>query len=162
MKQLVLVRHGKSSWKHNVSDKDRPLKKRGKDDALRVSKAFKTYGLVIDIVLSSPANRAFSTCKIFLETLDIKDAYLKIEEDLYDFSGNSVIDVVKSLDDSLNTVMIFGHNHAFTAIVNAYGDRYIDNLPTSGLVVIKFNIESWKYIRMGQTELVLFPRDFRP
>ena len=34
MKTLYLIRHAKSSWNHpNLSDVDRPLNKRGKNDA---------------------------------------------------------------------------------------------------------------------------------
>lgn len=161
MKQLILVRHAKSSWKHPVSDRERPLKQRGINDAVKVSKAFSTHKLSIDLIFSSPANRALSTCKLFLEQLNIPESQIQIKEDLYDFSGNSVIEFVKGLDNDLNSIMLFGHNHAFTSIVNTYGDKYIDNVPTSGLVVISFHIDEWKYITLGHTELVMFPRDYR-
>ena len=52
--------------------------------------------------------------------------------------GDNVINFITNIDDSYEKVMIFGHNHAFTSICNIFGDQYIDNLPTSGLVVIKF------------------------
>ena len=160
-KKIILVRHGKSSWEHGVGDRDRPLKRRGINDASIISKEFKKIEYRIDKIYSSPANRAFSTCKIFATNLDwLKDS-INIEETLYDFSGENVMRFISNLDNSLNTVIIFGHNHAFTSIVNIYGDQFIDNMPTSGLVVISFNIESWQHAKYGQTELVMFPRDFR-
>jgi len=162
MKQLILVRHAKSSWKYNVSDRERPLKKRGITDAHLVSKAFKNEQIAIDFVYSSPANRAQSTCKIFTENLDIPEEKIQILDKLYDFGGQDVMACIKSFDNALHTVMIFGHNHAFTSIAHLYGDRYIDNLPTSGLVLIAFNVDAWEYAKYGQTKLVLFPRDFRP
>ena len=131
------------------------------NDASIISKEFKKIEYRIDKIYSSPANRAFSTCKIFATNLDwLKDS-INIEETLYDFSGENVMRFISNLDNSLNTVIIFGHNHAFTSIVNIYGDQFIDNMPTSGLVVISFNIESWQHAKYGQTELVMFPRDFR-
>lgn len=160
-KKIILIRHGKSSWEHNVSDLDRPLKKRGKSDAEIVSNNFKSKNYSIDKVFTSNAKRAYSTCKIFQNQLNWDENLISIDESLYDFSGESVLRFVSNLDNNLNTVVIFGHNHAFTSIVNMYGDRYINNLPTSGLVVLNFNVESWEFVKYGRTELIMFPKDFK-
>ncbi|MBT8257528.1 MAG: histidine phosphatase family protein, partial [Bacteroidia bacterium] len=66
-----------------------------------------------------------------------------------------------SLDDALDSVMIFGHNHAFTSLSNSLGDRYIDNLPTSGLVKIELAIDNWGDLKKGKTVLSIFPRDLK-
>ncbi|ARV08716.1 histidine phosphatase family protein [Winogradskyella sp. PC-19] len=161
-KKIILVRHGKSSWGHNVSDRNRPLKKRGINDALIISTEFNKKKYKIEKVYSSPAKRAHSTCEIFVNNLGLAKDSISIVDSLYDFSGENVMHFINTLDNSLNTVLIFGHNHAFTSIANTCGDMYIDNLPTSGLVVLNFNIETWEHAKYGQTELVMFPRDFRP
>jgi phosphohistidine phosphatase len=42
MKSLLILRHAKSSWKHpELTDYDRPLNKRGKNDAPRMGKLLK-------------------------------------------------------------------------------------------------------------------------
>nr|WP_321222722.1 histidine phosphatase family protein [uncultured Psychroserpens sp.] len=161
MKTITLVRHAKSSWEYDVNDKERPLKKRGFKDANLVSMAFKKRGLEMDWVFSSPANRALSTCKIFIKNLNIYTDILTIEEDLYDFGGEHVINFIKNLDENYQNVMIFGHNHAFTSICNIFGDMFVDNLPTSGLVVIDFSIDSWKDVNKGKTRFTIFPRDLK-
>ena len=140
MKKLVLVRHAKSSWKYDVTDAERPLKKRGLRDAALVSKSFKNELFRPEIIFSSPANRALTTCKIFIKNLNLDDHLLHIQDELYDFGGQNVIDFITQIDDSYKNVMIFGHNHAFTSICNIFGDQFIDNLPTSGLVVINFDV----------------------
>ncbi len=161
MRQLVLIRHAKSSWEHDVNDAERPLKTRGFKDAALVSKSFKNTSFTPEIIFSSPANRALSTCKIFMKTLDFDDSILNIEDELYDFSGQSVIDFITKIDNSYEKVMIFGHNHAFTSICNIFGDKFIDNLPTSGLVHINFEVTSWQSIKKGTTKLTIFPRDLK-
>ncbi|WP_040279004.1 SixA phosphatase family protein [Psychroserpens damuponensis] len=161
MKTIILVRHAKSSWKHQVSDRDRPLKKRGNTDASLVSNVFKTKNLQLDGVYSSPANRALLTCKIFMDNLNYDHTKLSIKEDLYDFGGEQVIDFLRSLNENYQNVMIFGHNHAFTSICNIFGNSYIDNLPTSGLVVIDFDVKSWIDINKGNTRFTIFPRDLK-
>ncbi|WP_033958674.1 SixA phosphatase family protein [Psychroserpens jangbogonensis] len=161
MRQIVLIRHAKSSWEHDVNDAERPLKKRGFRDAALVSNAFKNTSFTPDIIFSSPANRASSTCRIFMNILNYDDHILHIEDELYDFSGQNVIDFIAKIDDSYEKVMIFGHNHAFTSICNIFGDQFIDNLPTSGLVVINFDVTSWQNIKKGTTKLTIFPRDLK-
>ncbi len=161
MKIITLVRHGKSSWEFDVSDRDRPLKKRGVNDAILVSDYFKNEGVYPEFIFSSPANRALSTCRIFINQLEFNYKFLQISEELYDFGGHQVIDFIKNLSEDYNNVMIFGHNHAFTSICNIFGDHYIDNLPTSGLVSIEFEVDRWNAIENGRTSLTIFPRDLK-
>lgn len=161
MKTITLVRHGKSSWEFDVIDYDRPLKQRGIDDSRMVAKELEKRGYVPKVVFSSPANRALSTCEIFLKTLKLSKDQVIIDDVLYDFDGRNVIDFIKKLSNELKEVMIFGHNHAFTSISNIFGDTFIDNLPTSGLVKLNFDIEDWKDLKQGATEFIIIPKDLR-
>ncbi|NNJ89305.1 MAG: histidine phosphatase family protein [Eudoraea sp.] len=161
MKQLILVRHGKSSWKYGVEDRDRPLKEIGIQDAHRVSHHFGKSGFKINAVYSSPGIRALHTCVIFLRNLRISYSDFSLSDELYDFSGNDVMEFVKNLPDQQQVVMIFGHNHAFTEVANILGDVYIDNVPTTGLVHLSFNVTRWKDIQKGKTEEVVRPKDLR-
>ncbi|WP_178985025.1 SixA phosphatase family protein [Winogradskyella helgolandensis] len=161
MKEILLVRHGKSSWEFDVTDFYRPLKQRGIEDSSLVSKELEMKGSAPNVIYSSPATRALSTCKIFAKILEIPENEITIVEDLYDFEGRNVINFIKTLPNELNKVMIFGHNHAFTSISNIFGDRFIDNLPTSGLVKLTFDIEDWKDLKKGTTEFIIIPKDLK-
>lgn len=162
MKTIILVRHGKSSWEFDVLDRDRPLNSRGKEDAELVAHQLvqKSEKLAVTI-FSSPANRALSTCKIFSKILKFPESSIHIIEDLYDFDGRDVINFIKQLPNHYNDVMIFGHNHAFTSISNIFGDHYIDNLPTSGLVKLNIDIDNWNDLKKGTTEFVIFPKQLK-
>ncbi len=161
MKTIVLIRHAKSSWDHDVSDLNRPLSKRGFTDANLVSKAFGAYNFNPEAIFSSPANRALTTCQLFMDNLGLEKKLLTIDQELYDFGGNQVRRFIKSLDDDLDKIMIFGHNHAFTSLANSFGDADIDNLPTSGLVMIEFNVNQWQEVSQGETKMILKPKDFK-
>lgn len=161
MKNLILVRHAKSSWDYNVSDDQRPLANRGITDAHLVSREFKEHLFNAEKIFSSHANRALSTCKIFLENLEISDKLLIINQKLYDFSGENVKAFIKSIDNQLNNVILFGHNYAFTSVSNHFGSLFIDNLPTCGLVWIEFDIDSWEDVTKGKTKLLIRPRDLK-
>lgn len=161
MKQLVLVRHGKSSWEYSVSDKDRPLLERGINDGILVSSYAKKEKIEIDALFSSPANRALHTCMIFVRQLGFPLSKVQISDSLYDFSGDEILHFVKNLDNKLTTVVIFGHNPAFTQIANSLGNSYIDNVPTSGLVQLQFDIQNWNDLSTGTTIQTLFPKHLR-
>ena len=161
MKTIILVRHAKSSWENNLSDRQRPLKNRGLNDAKKVSDAFSKLEYLPETYFSSPAKRALETSEIFLETLKIDPSKLTIVEDLYDFDGNNVLKFIKSLNNATKSVMIFGHNHAFTSISNIFGDVYLDNLPTSGLVKINFEIDNWEDLKKGTTEFIIIPKELK-
>lgn len=161
MKKLILVRHGKSSWEYSVGDKDRPLQERGINDAKLVSSSFAKMGTEIDAIFSSPANRALHTCMIFVRELGFPLHNFQVSNLLYDFSGGYVLEFVKELDNDLETVMIFGHNHAFTDIANSLGNSYIENVPTSGLVELDFDIDEWSKISKGTTTHTIFPKRLR-
>ena len=96
-----------------------------------------------------------------MRILKIPFSDFQISNELYDFSGNSVMEFVKKLDDNLTSVIIFGHNHALTEIANLWGDNYIENVPTAGLVQLNFEIDKWRNISRGRTAKQLFPKQFK-
>ncbi len=161
MKRLILSRHGKSSWEYDLTDKLRPLKKRGITDGSLVSAYLDNLNYSIDFVYSSPANRAYSTCEIFLNTLKIPDEKVNKVEDLYTFNDKEVLKFIKKLDNRLETIMIFGHNNAFNDIVNSLGSEYIDNFPTTGLAIIEFDTDKWENVKTGTTKKLVKPKQLK-
>ena len=68
MKQLLLVRHAKSSWADfSVKDFDRPLNDRGKKDAPEMAKRLRDKDIDIDVFITSPGKRAKKTAEIFVK-----------------------------------------------------------------------------------------------
>ncbi|SHI50731.1 phosphohistidine phosphatase [Mesonia phycicola] len=162
MKQLILVRHGKSSWDDpTLTDHDRPLKKRGFKDAKLVINAFSTYLQSPLKVISSSANRALTTANLFKEGLKILDSDFSVVKEAYTFESSELLEVIKNQDDTIEKLMVFGHNPAMTNLVNSLGDNYIENLPTTGLVVIDFDTDYWSKIENGKTLVSLFPKMFK-
>ena len=161
MKELILIRHGKSSWDYDVADKDRPLKERGIQDGHLVARKVKPDFPRPDAVFSSPANRALHTCMILMRDLDLPFELLTVTDALYDFSGSSVAGFVAGLDNRLQRVLLFGHNHAFTHLANTWGDQSIDNVPTTGLVHLRFGESRWEEVATGKTLYTVFPKHLK-
>ncbi len=162
MKTLILVRHGKSSWELPVDDVDRPLNTRGIKDAHAISKAYAAIQKKPQKIYTSIANRALHTAVIFKRNLDVPDSLFQINTSLYNFSEQPVLKYLQSLDDALDRIMVFGHNNAFNQLVNSLGNRYIDKLPTTGLVQLELASDHWGTIRKGRTVLTLFAKDLQP
>ena len=161
MKKITIIRHAKSSWNHQVIDFERPLKKRGLEDSVLVSTYAKDKIIQPDLILSSDAERAWSTAKIFIEKLNLQHVDFQYNNKLYDFSGNDLIEIVKNCENAINNLMIFGHNFAITYFVNTYGSLLFDNVPTSGLVSINFDIDRWQDLVPGKTIFKAFPKDLK-
>ncbi|WBL24428.1 SixA phosphatase family protein [Zunongwangia sp. HGR-M22] len=166
MKRLIIVRHGKSSWKHDVEDLERPLKKRAYKDAEVVLSVFKPYydqnvNKAKATFWSSHAVRAHETAKIFKDKLAVDNKDFEVIESLYTFNYSRLKKVIQNAPDSTETLIIFSHNPAVTSFVNHAGHATYDNIPTTGLCVIEFNKDSWQSISSGKTLLTLFPKNLR-
>lgn len=161
MKKLILVRHAKSSWTHNVIDHERPLNSKGLLDSALIANFLEAKQFKIDFVMVSDAFRTKQTSEIILPKLNINSNKIVYDHNLYDFSGDLLTQTIKKCDNSVKTLMVFGHNHAITAFVNTYGSLFIDNVPTCGVVTITFNTNNWEQIKKGQTTQTLFPKDLR-
>lgn len=161
MKKLILVRHGKSSWDNPLEDKKRPLKPRGEKDATLIAEAFEPHFTEPIKLYTSKAVRAKTTAEIFKIILEIDDSDFQTTDELYTFDAEKILEFIKKQDDSEEQLMLFGHNPAFTVLVNDLGNRSMNNLPTTGLAVIEFAVEKWSNIEKGETLLTLFPKDFK-
>jgi len=163
MKTLYIVRHAKSSWKYkDIEDIDRPLKKRGINDAYLVSKILQKKVDTPNLFISSCANRALHTGMIFSYTFNFPLANLKVSKALYSFSDGYLIKTVKAFDDGFESAIVFSHDHGINTFVNKFGDKLIGHVPTCGVIGIKFDEKHWKNIKKGSTFLVEFPKHHKP
>ena len=161
MKTIILFRHAKSSWKLPLNDKDRPISHRGIQDAHRMGDRMadtlpKTFSL-----WSSTARRAKETAMIVAQNIHYPVESIHYQDDLYTFCENQLTEFIKNCDNKWDNLILFGHNDAITNFVNKFGDIYIENVTTAGMVALEFNIPKWSDLQPGNTRKVLFPRDLR-
>ena len=158
MKQLIVIRHGKSTWELQVRDHDRVLTQRGIDDAHLIGKALKDLNLHPDTLWTSTAARALQTAAIVTEYIDHSLEKLELKRELYTFDSQELLKIIATCDDAIETLVIFSHNHGITDLVNSVGSTRFDNVPTTGVVAINFNSNSWSYLGKGTTNFHLFPK----
>ena len=162
MKTIFIVRHSKSSWKNiNLSDYDRPLNKRGKKDAEIMSIELLKKNISIDFLLSSSSKRTIITSKYFIDKIKINK--YEFFDSLYHASSDKIYSSIIELKNEFNKVMIVGHNPGLTNVINLLTNLSLYNLPTSGIVIIEFDIPYWNEIkpRLGKVKWMKFPKDFK-
>ena len=135
-KTLYLLRHAKSSWKElTLNDFDRPLNKRGKDNAPFMAEKMREKGVKPQLIISSPAKRAQKTAKIFSKVLN---STLHLDEHLYGAEVSEIITIIQEAFEQYDEVMIVGHNPELTMLNDRLSNKEIFNIPTSGIIAIVF------------------------
>ena len=157
MKTLTLVRHAKSSWRDtSLSDRERPLNKRGERDAPVMGKRIADAGIRPSLMISSPAVRAWTTAKVVAKALGYPLEFLQREDDLYLASLDSLLDVVAAQEAGFNNIMLFGHNPGLTDFANYLSPGLTNNVPTAGVVSVDFDREDWLLYERPRTDLFLY------
>ena len=159
MKTLYIIRHAKSSWDDPVeNDFNRPLNDRGRRDAPRMGKRLKEKNLTPDLIITSPAKRALSTCQVIAEILRFPAQNIRLEPSLYHANADQILKIIHSIDDKHDVVLLFGHNPGITDFSNELRDdkKFIDNVPTCGVVGFVSTVNRWAEIEFGKANLILF------
>src|ERR1041385_7436623 len=110
MKELLLLRHAKSSWgEPGQDDFDRPLNKRGRRAAADIGRWLSDQGLQPNLVLCSSARRTRETLELLEDTLDAR-VPLHIEPGLYLADDAALLTRLHRIDAAVPSVMVIAHN----------------------------------------------------
>ncbi len=161
MKKIWIIRHAKSLKTAFVSDIERPLIERGVSDANLVSNHIKNNLDAHFTIISSSAKRASDTAVIFANNLGYTPEDIIYMDELYTFDDRKLEQVIRNLDDTLNHVLVIGHNPALTDFVNNISNGFFDNIPTSGMVEIVFEQTEWLKIASGKVNYNIFPKKIK-
>jgi len=157
LKNLYLTRHAKSSWGNpGLADIDRPLNSRGKKAAPLMGKLIMDKGEKPELLISSPANRAFSTAKVFASAMGLHETDVLIKDTIYGAGVHQLLNLVQDVDDLYNSIMLFGHNPTFTSFGNMVSGENIMNIVTCGVVRIDFEFSSWKNIDFNSGRMIYY------
>ena len=172
MKNLMLLRHAKSTWDDPVErDFDRPLNGRGRRAAHRMGQYLRDEGLDFDQVVASPALRVQQTLG------GVEDGLGSALTPLYDrriymASASTLLDLVHALDDQHGRVLLVGHNPGLEDLVlmlvpqtqAGLRDEVEVKYPTATLAELSFATDRWAAIdvRSGTLERFVRPRELDP
>lgn len=135
MRQLLLMRHAKSSWDDpKLADHARPLNARGKQAAAAMRRAMGNLGLEPDLILVSSARRTLQT----LEALEPWDDTPLIEplDALYLATAAQMTDVLNGVAETVRSVLLIGHNPGMHDLaLSLIGPAALDR-PTQAMVTV--------------------------
>lgn len=111
-----------------------------------------------DLMLSSPAKRALSTCKRIADILGYAKEKIKTDQRLYHADEDEILAIIRDTKDKHNVLLVFGHNPGLTDFVNQLShEKYrIDNLPTCCVVSFTFDAPRWQDIDFGKGRFVFY------
>jgi phosphohistidine phosphatase len=164
VKTLALLRHAKSSWDDPaMSDFERPLNRRGRKDAPFMGDLLRKRGVDPDIIITSPANRALTTCRIVAGELGFPLDRITIDEHLYEASARELLRIVQMIGSQYNSAMLVGHNPGLTLLAERLAPAGIDNIPTCGFLSMRLDVETWSGVRekCGSVALFEYPKKYQ-
>jgi len=163
MKTLYIVRHAKSSWINlELKDFDRPLNSRGDKDAPEMGHRLALQRITADLLLSSPAKRAYTTATIIAKQLKSPIEEIVKDEAIYHANKKELLSIIHQQKSHFNSLMIFGHNPGLTDFANYLTGEDIENIPTCGIVGIRFEITDWESMDKGTGRLLFFDFPKKP
>jgi phosphohistidine phosphatase len=153
-KTLLVLRHAKSNWNDNsLTDHERPLNKRGRNQGSKMGKLLKELDLIPDYILSSTAKRAIDTSELIVEFSGFKGK-INSDSSLYHQTSEQYIKVLADIPDIYSKVLIVGHNPSIENLIEKLTNR-IELMKTCYLARIDINIKSWKDITSERDKSVL-------
>jgi phosphohistidine phosphatase len=146
---LILMRHAKAEHVQGRPDRERGLAPRGRGDARAVGVWISdpSHAAVLDLVLCSTSQRTRQTLEVvFAGGASAKDT--RFDERIYDASAASLLDLLREVPDSVNSVLMIGHAPGIPVLATALAhdesastdviDRLSLGFPTSALAVLGF------------------------
>lgn len=162
--ELLILRHGKSSWSDlSIDDYDRPLKKRGKQNASQMGNYLLQNELLPDRVWSSSARRALSTAQRALTSMDLPHSLIESSPAFYHADAKDWLQALTKLPSSCVRLLIVGHNPGLEELLILLCDhrptRPSDGklLPTASLAVLHL-MTTWAKLTLAQAKLTVLIR----
>lgn len=156
MKKLFLMRHAKSSWKdETLDDFERPLNTRGERDVLTMAQRLKNRDIMPELIVSSAAKRAKKTAKKLAKTLEYDKKKILFLKELYESDESFIMKLLQGMDDRVETLLIIGHNPEFNIVAEELVG-FDENIVTSGVVEIVFDVEQWNEVGAENARLISY------
>ena len=163
MRKLILLRHAKSSWKDaSLEDFERPLNNCGKRDAPQMANILLLKNIEVDLIISSDTRRTKDTAKIFANILAY-NSEIVYDTELYEASYDQILKVINHTNNRYKNLLVVCHNPGITNLSNYLSNRFIDNIPTTGMVGFSFD-GNWNDLQNHSCEILFFeyPKKYKP
>jgi len=149
MPTLYIMRHGKAE--NTSPDIMRALSEIGKDNVLSIAKLFKNKNIKINRAIYSPAERTKQTALLMCDGLDISVDDQTEDERIYNASVSELQAVLSDIDETLNSVLLVGHNPGLADLVLMLCEERV-HLSAGNIAVVY--AESWANVLNCECKLI--------
>ena len=157
MKYLLINRHAKSPWNNlSVSDHDRELNKKGVSDALEMGRRLVEKDMSFDLMISSTAIRALTTCQLIASKLNYPLDKIDQNKSIYGADLDCLKKIVEKLKEEVDSVAIFGHNPTLHLLAEYLSENTIERFPTCSMLYVVFDSEDWSSCFESSYEVLFF------
>jgi phosphohistidine phosphatase len=144
-RRLTLLRHGKAqSIDACAEDFERTLTRRGGLEAQEMASRIVQRGLIPDLILVSPAERAWATAEILAAACELDAKQVQCARELYLGTPDATWRLVTRRESRLSHVLICGHNPGLSQIASRFGPTpQLRELPTAGIASAVWHHAEW-------------------
>lgn len=149
---LILWRHAKSAWDNpELTDFERPLAPRGRNAAPQMADWIcSRYQPAL--VICSPARRTAETAS-YLKKSEFTALYY--DERIYEASAETLLTIVRAVEDKWQSVMLVGHNPGMEDLTEMLTAFRPQKFPTAACAVLQVESE-WQGLAPETVELVAY------
>ncbi|TKX29050.1 phosphoglycerate mutase [Campylobacter sp. MIT 12-5580] len=151
MKRIYFLRHAKAEESAKEGDFYRKLSKKGKKDIQLMLERLKSFEFNLNCIISSPATRTSQTAREFAQTLGCE---LVFEECLYEAEAKDIINLIKTIDENYQEIMLVGHNPALKESIELLSEIHLPSFATCSVLCLE--LPSFKELKLHQARLVFF------
>jgi phosphohistidine phosphatase len=145
MRELLLMRHAKSSWEDaTLTDHERPLNPRGQRAAVLMGRFLTDQRLIPDLVITSSAKRAETTAEMVVAQMP-ESIEVQVMESLYHAPPEIYSKVVASLSTARRRVLIIGHNPGMEVLIDRLRG-HAAKFPTAAVALVSLSCHDWQHI----------------
>jgi len=153
-RRLTLLRHGHAQPIDSCAeDFERELTRRGTIEAQEIGARLLQRDLIPDLILVSPAERAWSTAEIVAAACELDAKQIQGARELYLATPETVWRVLHSRGGSVKHIMICGHNPGLSQIASRFGPHpQARELPTAGIATARWQHADWATLQPESAE----------
>jgi phosphohistidine phosphatase len=143
MRRLILMRHGEAeNFQAGMDDHRRRLTAFGQTAALRCGQEIRARGFSPEMILCSDAERAVATLHAVVRGAGLVGVASKIHSQLYLANEHLVMRYCADEDDSLETILLIGHNPGWSEAVTALTGTPL-SLGTAQAALLEHKGDEW-------------------
>jgi phosphohistidine phosphatase len=144
-RRVTLLRHGEAqALDSSPEDFERELTRHGTAEAQEIALRIVRRNLIPDLILVSPAERAWSTAEIVAGECELDPKQVQCARELYLAMPEGVWALLRRRDSALRHILVCGHNPGLSQVASRFGPApERRNLPTGGLVTAVWTHGEW-------------------